>query len=116
VPSAGRVVTLTDESAPEFGLRCTAGREVGLVDELETGLALVTVNRGHWCRFCVGQLRTFDDVAEDLRFNEHSSTLPVITAPLPRLVEMRDRSFQLLAGPDGEAAERTAARNRRATA
>jgi hypothetical protein len=49
------------------------------------------VNRGHWCRVCVEQLRTFDDVAEDLRFNGGRSVLPVVTSSLPRLVEMRDR-------------------------
>lgn len=49
------------------------------------------MNRGHWCRVCVEQLRTFDDVAEDLRFNGGRSVLPVVTSSLPRLVEMRDR-------------------------
>lgn len=101
-------MTLIDESAPEFTLRDTAGREVNLTDELESGPALVAINRGYWCSFCAEQLRTFDDVAEDLRFNEGLSILPVVTSERPRLTEMRDRfnlSFQLLADPDGEVAE-----------
>jgi peroxiredoxin len=102
-------VTLLDESAPEFSLRDTAGREVSLAAELESGPALVAINRGYWCSFCAEQLRTFDDVAEDLRFNDGLSVLPVVTSELPRLTEMRDRfglSFQLLADPDGEVAGR----------
>jgi peroxiredoxin len=100
-------MSLLDESAPEFSLRNTAGREVSLADELETGPALVVVNRGYWCSFCAEQLRTVDDVADDLRFNEGLSVLPVVTSELPRLVEMRDRfdlSFELLADPGGEVA------------
>jgi peroxiredoxin len=102
-------MSLLDDPAPAFSLRSTAGRDVSLADELETGPALVAVNRGYWCSFCAEQLRTFDDVAEDLRFNDGLSILPVVTSELPRLVEMRDRfdlSFQLLADPDGEVADR----------
>jgi peroxiredoxin len=101
-------MSLLDESAPEFSLRNTAGRDVSLAEELETGPALVAVNRGYWCSFCAEQLRTFDDVAEDLRFNDGLSILPVVTSDHPRLVEMRDRfdlTFELLADPDGEVAE-----------
>jgi peroxiredoxin len=112
-------MTLLDESAPAFSLRDTAGREVDLARELETGPALVAINRGYWCSFCAEQLRTFDDVAEDLLFNEGVSILPVVTSELPRLTEMRDRfdlSFQLLADPDGEVAERYSGTDRRVTA
>lgn len=102
-------MTLLDETAPEFSLRSTAGREVQLADERTDGPALVVINRGYWCSFCAEQLRTFDDVAEDLRFNDGLSILPVVTSERPRLVEMRDRfdlSVQLLADPDGAVAER----------
>jgi peroxiredoxin len=104
-------MSLPDESAPAFSLRSTAGREASLADGLETGPALVVTNRGHWCSFCAEQLRTVDDVAEDLRFNDGLSILPVVTSELPRLVEMRDRfdfSFRLLADPDGAVAEQYA--------
>ena len=81
---------------------------MSLEDRLESGPAVVLINRGHWCSFCAEQLATFSRVYEDLQFNEGIDVLPVVTDPVPKLVEMRDRfdyDFQLLADPDGEVAE-----------
>jgi peroxiredoxin len=102
-------MSLVDAQAPEFTLTNAAGRRVALSEELDTGPAVVLINRGHWCSFCAEQLRTFDAVADDLRFGEDVSILPVVTSPLERVREQRDRlglSFQPLADPDGEVADR----------
>lgn len=79
-----------------------------LSDRLEDGPAVVVVNRGHWCSFCGEQLQTFSEVAYDLWFNDDVDVLPVVTDPLPRVTEMRDRydlEIQLQADPDGEVAD-----------
>lgn len=101
-------MSLEDEPAPDFTLQNTAGGETTLSERLESGPAVVLINRGYWCSFCAEQLATFDRVAEDLRFNEGVDIIPVVTSQLDRLVEMRDRfdySFQLTADPEGEVAE-----------
>ena len=102
-------MSLHNEDAPEFTLESTAGGEVSLSDRLEDGPAVVLINRGHWCSFCAEQLGTFSEVSYDLWFNDDVDILPVVTDPVPELVEMRDRfdfEFQLLADPDGEVADR----------
>ncbi|RKD89096.1 peroxiredoxin family protein [Halopiger aswanensis] len=99
---------LEGERAPEFTLPSTAGDEVSLSDRLEDGPAVVIINRGHWCSFCAEQLQTFSEVSYDLWFNENVDILPVVTDPLARVTEMRDRydlEIQLQADPDGEVAE-----------
>ena len=101
-------MSLDGEDAPDFALESTAGGEVSLSETLDSGPTVVLVNRGHWCSFCAEQLATFSRVFEDLRFNDGVDVLPVVTSERPELVEMRDRfdyDFQLLADPDGEAAE-----------
>lgn len=101
-------MSLHNEDAPEFTLENTAGGEVTLSDRLEDGPAVVLINRGHWCSFCAEQLGTFSEVAYDLWFNDDVDILPVVTDPVPELVEMRDRfdfEFQLLADPDGAVAD-----------
>jgi peroxiredoxin len=101
-------VSLQGSDAPDFTLESTSGGAVSLEDTLDSGSTIVLVNRGHWCSFCAEQLGTFSRVYEDLHFNEGVNVLPVVTDPLPKLVEMRDRfdyRFQLLADPDGEVAE-----------
>ena len=100
-------MTLDGEPAPDFTLPNTAGGETTLSETLGSGPAVVLINRGSWCSFCAEQLSTFDRVAEDLRFNDGVDVLPVVTSPLSRCREMRDRfglSVQLLADPDGEVA------------
>ena len=99
---------LEGERAPDFTLPSTAGDDVTLSDRLEEGPAVVVINRGHWCSFCAEQLQTFSEVSYDLWFNENVDVLPVVTDPLPRVTEMRDRydlEIQLQADPDGEVAE-----------
>jgi len=99
---------LRDEDAPEFTLETTAGGEVSLSDHLEDGPAVVRINRGHWCSFCAEQLQTFSEMSYDLWFNDDVDARPVVTDPVPELVEMRDRfdfDFQLLADPDVEVAD-----------
>jgi len=101
-------MSLHHEDAPEFTLESTAGGEVTLSERLEDGPVVVLVNRGHWCSFCAEQLQSFSEVAYDLWFNDSVDILPVVTDPVPELVEMRDRfdlDFQLLADPDGEVAD-----------
>lgn len=101
-------MSLEGGQAPEFALPNTAGGETTLSETLDSGPTVVLVNRGYWCSFCAEQLATFDRVAEDLRFNEGVDVLPVVTSPLDRCTEMRDRfglSYQLLADPEGEVAE-----------
>ena len=101
-------MSLQDSDAPDFTLESTSGGAVSLEDRLESGPAVVLINRGHWCSFCAEQLATFDRVSEDLKFNDDVDVLPVVPDPLPKLVEMRDRfdyDFQLLADPGGEVAE-----------
>jgi peroxiredoxin len=101
-------VTLHNQDAPEFTLETTAGGEVSLADRLDDGPAVVLINRGHWCSFCAEQLQTFSEVSYDLWFNDDVDILPVVTDPVPELVEMRDRfdlDFQLLADPDGDVAD-----------
>jgi peroxiredoxin len=100
---------LDGEPAPDFTLSNTAGGETTLSETLESGPTVVLVNRGFWCSFCAEQLATFDRVAEDLRFNDGVTVLPVVTSELSKVVEMRDRfdySFQLTADPNGAVAER----------
>lgn len=99
---------LEGEQAPDFTLPSTAGEEVSLSDRLEDGPAIVIINRGHWCSFCAEQLQTFSEVSYDLWFNEDVDIVPVVTDPLSRVTEMRDRydlDIQLLADPDGEVAD-----------
>lgn len=101
-------MSLENEQAPSFELQSTGGGTVSLSDRLQDGPAVVLVNRGHWCSFCAEQLQTFDEVSYDLWFNENVNVLPIVTDPIQRVTEMRDRydlSIQLLADPGGEAAE-----------
>jgi peroxiredoxin len=101
-------MSLDGDDAPDFTLPSTAGGDVSLADRLEDGPAIVLINRGHWCSFCAEQLQTFSEVSYDLWFNHDVEILPVVTDPLPRVREMRDRydlDIQLLADPDGEVAE-----------
>ena len=101
-------MSLQNEDAPAFTLESTTGGEVSLSDRLEDGPAVVLINRGHWCSFCAEQLGTFSEVSYDLWFNDGVDVLPVVTDPVPALVEMRDRfdlNVQLLADPDGEVAD-----------
>lgn len=102
-------MTLENSQAPEFELRSTGGGTVSLSDELERGPAVVLINRGHWCSFCGEQLQTFGEVAYDLWFHDDVNVLSVVTDPLQKVTEMRDRydlNVQLLADPDGEVADR----------
>ncbi|MBX0294793.1 peroxiredoxin family protein [Haloarcula nitratireducens] len=101
-------MSLEHAEAPDFSLESTAGGTVSLSEHLEDGPAVILVNRGHWCSFCAEQLQTFSEVSYDLWFNDNVDILPVVTSPLPKVTEMRDRydlDFQLLADPDGEVAE-----------
>lgn len=101
-------MSLDGDDAPDFTLPSTAGGDVTLSDRLEDGPAVVLINRGYWCSFCAEQLQTFSEVSYDLWYNHDTEILPVITDPLPRVREMRDRydlNIQLLADPDGEVAE-----------
>lgn len=101
-------MSLQDSEAPAFTLESTSGGTVSLEETLDAGPSVVIVLRGHWCSFCAEQLATFDRVYEDLKFNDDLDVLPVVTDPVPKLVEMRDRfdfGFQLLADPEGEVAE-----------
>lgn len=102
-------MSLEQTAAPAFTLESTAGDTVSLDDYLGDGPTVVLVNRGHWCSFCAEQLQTFSEVSYDLWFHEDVDILPIVTSPLPKVTEMRDRydlDIQLLADPDGEAAER----------
>lgn len=102
-------MSLENEQAPEFELEGTGGGAISLTDELEDGPAVVLINRGHWCSFCAEQLQTFSEVSYDLWFNDDVNVLPVVTDPIEKVTEMRDRydlDIQLLADPDGEVAER----------
>ncbi|MEM4782144.1 MAG: redoxin family protein [Halalkalicoccus sp.] len=102
-------MSLEGEPAPDFTLESTAGEEVTLSETLDKGPTVVVVNRGHWCSFCAEQLQTFSEVSYDLWFNDDVDILPVVTSPLGKVTEMRDRydlDVQLLADPDGEVAER----------
>ena len=108
-PAVHPGVSLEGKRAPDFTLQNTAGGETTLSETLDSGPTIVLINRGFWCSFCAEQLATFDRVAEDLKFNEGVDVLPVVTSSLPDSAKMRDRfdlSFQLLADPEGEAAER----------
>lgn len=101
-------MSLDGTEAPEFELESTGGGTVSLSDTLESGPAVVLINRGHWCSFCAEQLQTFSEVSYDLWFNDDVEVLPVVTDPMQEVTEMRDRyelDIQLLADPDGEVAE-----------
>ena len=101
-------MSLEQSNAPDFTLESTAGDDVTLSETLEEGPTVVLINRGHWCSFCAEQLQTFSEVAYDLWFNDDVDILPVVTDPIGKVTEMRDRydlGIQLLADPDGEAAE-----------
>ena len=101
-------MSLENSDAPDFTLDSTGGESVTLADTLEEGPTVVLVNRGHWCSFCAEQLGTFSEVSYDLWFNDDVNILPVVTDPLWRVTEMRDRydlDIQLLADPQGDVAE-----------
>lgn len=101
-------MSLEGEQAPEFELESTSGDAVSLSETLESGPTVVVVNRGAWCSFCAEQLATFSRVAEELRFNDGVTFLPVVPSDRRDVVEMRDRfdyRFQLAADPDGDVAE-----------
>jgi len=101
-------MSLLGETAPDFTLESSGGGTVTLSDRLETGPVVVLIQRGHWCSFCAEQLRTFSDQSYDMWFHGGVDVLPVVVDPLERVTEMRDRydlRIQLLADPDGEAAE-----------
>ena len=60
------------------------------------------VFRGPWCSFCAEQLQTFSELAYDVWRNHDVTVLPVTSASVPSLVEMRDRfdlSLQLGSDP-----------------
>jgi peroxiredoxin len=102
-------MSLEGSQAPDFTLESTAGDETTLSETLDSGPSVVLVNRGHWCSFCAEQLQTFSEVSYDLWFNDGVDVLPVVTDPIGRVTEMRDRydlDVQLLADPEGAVAER----------
>ncbi|MDG5777498.1 peroxiredoxin family protein [Haloarculaceae archaeon H-GB2-1] len=101
-------MTLEGSRGPEFELPSTAGGTVALTDALSDGPVVVLVNRGHWCSFCAEQLQTFSAVSYDLWFHDDVTILPIVTDPVEKVTEMRDRydlGMQLLADPDGVVAE-----------
>lgn len=111
-------MSLEGESAPDFTLDSTAGEDITLSEILEDGPTVVIVNCGHWCSFCAEQLQTFSEVSYDLWFNENVDILPVVTDPLGKVTEMRDRydlDIQLLADSEGKSQTATAAPNGLAT-
>lgn len=102
-------VSLENTDAPDFTLESTAGQEITFSNTLEEGPTVVLVNRGHWCSFCAEQLQTFSEVSYDLWFHDDVYILPIVTDPIGPVTEMRDRydlDLQLLADPDGEAADK----------
>ena len=101
-------MSLEDSNAPDFTAESSAGEAVSLADTLEDGPTVVLINRGHWCSFCAEQLQTFSEVAYDMWFHDNVDILPVVTDPVGKVTEMRDRyhlEFQLLVDPDGEVAD-----------
>lgn len=95
------------DRAPEFSLESTAGGEVRLAEAIETGPAVVVLNRGHWCSYCAEQLATYSELGYDLWRHYDTTVLPVLGDPVPELVRMRDRfdfRLQLLSDPDLEVA------------
>lgn len=96
-------MSIEGTQAPEFGLESTGGGTVPLSGTLDTGPAVVLVDRGRWCSLCGEQPRTSSEVSWDLWFNDGVDVLPVVTDPLRELTGMRDRcgpEIQLLADPD----------------
>lgn len=96
---------LLGESAPDFTLESTAGKQVTLSETLDRGPTVVILFRAAWCSFCAEQLVTFSELDYDLWFNHNVDILPVSSDSLGNLREMRDRydlSIQLLADPDYE--------------
>ena len=102
-------MTLDGSQAPEFEAQSTGGGTVSLEASQADGPTVVLINRGHWCSFCAEKLQTFSEVSRDLWFNENVDIIPVVTDPLEKVTEMRDRydlQIQLLADPEGEVAEK----------
>ena len=59
-------MSLEGDQAPDFELASTGGGTGSLSDKLADEPAVVLINRGHWCSFCVEQLQTFSEVFYDL--------------------------------------------------
>ena len=93
----------TGEQAPAFTLDSTSGDAVTATDVVEDGPAILLFNRGHWCSFCIEQLRTYEAVAESLRDKFATTVHPILGDPLDELAEMRSKhgfSFELLSDSD----------------
>jgi peroxiredoxin len=64
---SGAVGPKVGEALPEFNLPDENGKLVSLSSLLQSGPAVVSFNRGHWCPYCKLELRSLTAIKDELR-------------------------------------------------
>jgi peroxiredoxin len=64
---SGAIGPQVGEPMPAFSLPDETGRLVSLAGLLESGPAVVSLNRGHWCPYCKLELRSLAAVHDEIR-------------------------------------------------
>ena len=101
-------VRSTGQEAPDFILPDTAGREVRLYAELESGPVVLVFYRGGWCPYCTVHLRRFQRILT--KFRAAGTQLIAVSPQLPDgsllTREMNGLKFPLLSDVGNHVARR----------
>jgi peroxiredoxin len=64
---AGKIGPRVGERMPDFLLPNQQGQLVSLNTFLDSGVLVISINRGHWCPYCKLDLRALTEIAPDIR-------------------------------------------------
>jgi peroxiredoxin len=64
---SGAIGPQVGEPLPGFSLPDESGHLVSLASLLQSGPAVVSINRGHWCPYCKLELRTLAGIHDEIR-------------------------------------------------
>jgi peroxiredoxin len=98
----GDVGPKVGETMPQFNLTNEAGRLVSLNSLLQSGPAVISINRGHWCPYCKMELRSLAAIYGNITSLGASvvSVMPDTAHYTGQAVNSSDLPFPLLSDVD----------------